>query len=113
MKPKPFAGGRWTEARRKSFIVNALRRASIKWPVRGDVLKKAQRPAEGEDLPKNTKWEYQCNSCKEWFFGKEVEVDHIEECGSHADINQFAQMLFCESDNLQVLCKPCHRAKGK
>jgi hypothetical protein len=27
------------------------------------------------------------------------------------DLPSFVSTLFCESDNLQVLCKQCHKAK--
>ena len=110
-KEAPFAGGRWTVARYKSFICSALRRAWLKWPPKYDAMQEARRPAVGRS--KQTKWEYQCASCGEWYLGREVQVDHKHECGSLDDLNHFVGTLFCESDNLQVLCKPCHQAKGK
>jgi len=104
-----FAGGRWTEAKYKSFIRSALRRAWMRYPVKADVLAAARRPAQGRS--KQTKWEYRCASCCEWFLGREVQVDHIEECGSLDDMNRFVGTLFCEADNLRVVCIGCHRAK--
>ena len=41
-----------------------------------------------------------------------VEVDHIEACGSlkgPEDLAGFVTRLFCEADNLRVLCRPCHK----
>lgn len=104
----------WTDSRYFSFIRSALRRASVKYPVKFQVLKAAQRPYEGTD--RRTKWEYQCNSCKGWFKTKEVSVDHIIPAGSlksYDDLPQFVSTLFCTADNLQVLCKQCHDKKSK
>lgn len=84
----------------------------MKWPVKADVLNAARRPTTSGDARR--KWDYQCFHCKGWFQGKEVQVDHIVECGSIVDLanlGQFAEGLFCEADNLQVLCKACHMVK--
>ena len=105
----PFAGGRWSAAQYKRFVERALRRASIRWPPRRDTLEAARRPAQGRSA--RTKWEYLCASCGEWYLASEVQVDHIEECGSLDDMNRFIATLFCESDNLRVLCKPCHKTR--
>lgn len=109
---KTKAGGTWTKARYFSFIRSALRRASSKYPVKWQVLEKARRPFRGKD--KRTKWEYQCNSCKHWFKTKDVQVDHIIPAGSlrdYEDLAGFVERLFCEEDNLQVLCNTCHDVK--
>jgi hypothetical protein len=58
------------------------------------------------------KYEYQCEICKGWYYGKEVDVDHIEPCGSlkeFADMPAFTERLFCLPEKLRVLCKPCHQ----
>lgn len=110
MGNKPRAGGTWTEARYWAFIRSALRRAWAKYPVRFQVLQKARRPYTGED--KRTKWEYNCAKCNGWFKSKEVEVDHVESAGSlksYEDLGGFCKRLFCEEDNLRVLCKSCHK----
>ena len=82
----------------------------MKWPVKQDALQSARRDSQRND---RTKWEYQCASCLEWFAGKDVGVDHIEECGSLDDMNKFIGTLFCEEGNLQVLCVGCHKVKTK
>lgn len=104
----------WTEARYFYFIRSALRNAWRKYPVRYEALRKASRPYVGPD--KRCKTEKQCAKCKKWFIGNgKVEVDHIIPAGSltkFADLPLFCARLFCEVDNLQVLCKPCHKNKG-
>ena len=47
---------------------------------------------------------------------KEVEIDHIISCGSlkcYDDLPGFVERLFCEADNIRVVCKPCHKAHTK
>jgi 5-methylcytosine-specific restriction endonuclease McrA len=109
---KTRAGETWTESRYWTFIRSALRQAWSKYPVKYQVLNDNRRPFTGED--KRTKWEYQCAECEKWFKSKEVQVDHIESAGSlksYEDLPDFVRRLFCEADNLQVMCKPCHKTK--
>ncbi len=110
--PKTRAGETWTESRYWTFIRSALRQAWSKYPVKYQVLNNNRRPFAGAD--KRTKWEYQCAECGQWFKAKEVQVDHIESAGSlksYEDLPDFVRRLFCEADNLQVMCKPCHKTK--
>ena len=104
-----WAGGRWTASRFKSFIRGALREAYIRWPVKQDCLEAARRDSQRGDA--RSKYEYQCNSCGEWFMRKDVEVDHVKDAGEIDDLNGFVSRLFCEVDGLQILCVGCHRAK--
>lgn len=112
MRPEtPFAGGRWSEAKYKAFIRSALRKAYMRWPVKTDVLEAARRPAEDRD--RRVKWEYQCASCGGWWIRGDIQVDHIVPAGNMEDMNVFIARLFCEEDNLQVLCQGCHHAKTR
>jgi hypothetical protein len=55
---------------------------------------------------------YQCKACEGVFGPKEVQVDHVEACGSllcTADLSTFATRLF--HGEQVVLCKPCHAQK--
>lgn len=111
---KNKAGNTWTTARYFSFIRSALRRAWTKYPVRYQVMDKAKQPYKGTD--KRTKWVYECNSCKTLYKSTDVQVDHIKPAGSlqdYKDLPNFVKTLFCEADNLQVLCKACHDVKTK
>ena len=65
---------------------------------------------------KRQKFEYQCNECKQWYPEKNINVDHIIPAGTlrcSNDLPGFVERLFCESDNLQVLCSACHDKKTK
>ena len=109
---KTHCGNTWSTARYFTFIRSGLRKMWSRYPVRYQVLNDARRPYKGTD--KRTKWEYQCNCCKKWFKAKDVQVDHIVSAGSlkcYEDLPAFVQRLFCEADNLQVLCKECHHVK--
>ena len=110
--PKTRGGGRYTEAGYFGFIRSGLRQKSMKWPPKYDVMNAAKRPYKGSD--KRRRFEYKCASCKNWKKGSEVSVDHIKECGSlksYDDLPRFVKNLFCEEDNYQALCKPCHKLK--
>jgi 5-methylcytosine-specific restriction endonuclease McrA len=56
---------------------------------------------------------YKCASCEKEFTSTNVQVDHIEAIGSCSTWDEFIDRLFCEKENLQVLCKPCHKIKTK
>lgn len=105
--PRTHAGNTWTKSAYFGFIRSALRRAWTRYPVRYQVLADAKRKVVG----KRHKMEFKCAKCSDWFKQKEVEVDHIEGCGSlkeYSDFPKFVSTLFCEADNLRVVCKPCH-----
>ena len=106
--------GTMTEAAFWSMIRSALRQKSRWWKPVAKCKELAKRAYQGKN--KRQKWEYQCNKCKGWFKSDEVNVDHIEPAGSlncAEDLPKFVETLFCEQDNLQVLCKTCHDQKTK
>ena len=105
--PRTRGGGTYTESQFWGFIRAGLRSKYVRWPPRYKVLREASRPVTG----KRHKTEYQCAECSKWLKQSEVEVDHIEPCGSlrsFDDLPGFVERLFCEPDKLRVLCKPCH-----
>ena len=112
--PKTRCGGQWTESKFNSFIRNQLRSATRKWAPINNV-KKAANVSRGV---------YFCSCCKQRVpptvkVGKKrvknIFVDHIEpivdpEVG-FVDWDTFIERLFCEEDNLQLLCGFCHDQK--
>lgn len=111
---KPRNAGTMTESAFWSFIRSGLRQKSRWWKPITECKLKAKRAYKGTN--KRQKFEYQCNQCKNWFPEKQINVDHIEPAGSlncAADLPGFVERLFCEQDNLQVLCTSCHDVKTK
>lgn len=112
---KPRNSGQWTEARFNSFIKSGLRYTSRKWGPINKVKSKA-RIERGF---------YLCAGCKQSVpttkkVGdkrlKNVFVDHIypvvDPTKGFTTWDSFIERLFCEEDNLQLLCKECHDEKS-
>jgi len=112
---KTRCGNRWTEARYRSFIENALRSATRKWGPIGD-CEKAARTRRGY---------YRCACCQKEIPATVKEgrkrvnnkfVDHIEPAvpvTGWTTWDDYIERLFCEIENLQLLCKECHDLKSK
>lgn len=109
-------GGRWTECDYWQHIRSALRsfsaqrRTYFKWKVIEDCKENAKRPYVGDNRRRRV--EYVCSVCKVGFQKKEVNVDHIIPVGSlnkPEDLPGFVERLFCELENLRVVCIPCHK----
>lgn len=108
--PKTIGGNRYTEAGFWSFIRSGLRAKYSRWGPRYDILADAKIKYVGPNA--RQKFAYLCSQCGQSFAQKEVEVDHIVECGSlrsFDDLPGFVERLFCEKDGLRVVCKPCHK----
>ena len=114
--PKTRNNKKWSESEYFSRIRSALRRAFRFWIPMQLALEKASRPSQSEN--KRLKKEFQCAKCKKWRKRTDVQIDHIEECGSlntYEDIIPFLQRLTKEdTDAYQILCKDtCHKQKTK
>jgi len=110
--PKTKNAGTMTDAAFWSFIRSSLRQKSRWWKPIAQAKLKAKRVYKGP--LKRQKFEYQCAECSQWFPDKEVNVDHIIPAGTLRcanDLPGFVERLFCEVDNLQVLCETCHNKK--
>lgn len=106
--------GTMTESAFWSFIRSGLRQKSRFWKPILQAKMDARRPYKGPN--KRQKFEYLCKACGGWFPDKNINVDHICPAGSlncAQDLPGFVERLFCETDNLQVLCSECHNEKTK
>lgn len=112
--PKTRNSGQWTEARFRSFIRSQLRAATMRWGPISNCLRDARVSRGlylcagcGEEVPATTK-----------VGGKRVKnvhVDHIlpivDPDVGFVSYDVLIERMFCEADNLQVLCNECHTAK--
>ena len=120
MNERKFNGGRWTAARFNSFIKSALRSASVRWPPKNECKQSARvergvykcagykRKAHNvpASLPPNKGNKRRINNAV---------VDHvspvIEPEKGFISWDEVINRLFCEKENLQVLCHECHSKK--
>ena len=107
----------WTAGRLKGFITSVLRAGARRWPPKFETLSDA---CIGQKI--NTKTgrvakHYSCNICKGEFTSKDIEVDHISPVvdpdTGFIDWNTFIDRLYCSKENLQAICKTCHKIKTK
>lgn len=113
--PRTRCSGEWTEAQYQTFIRNQLRGATWKWKPVSEVLKEA-RVSKGV---------YLCAGCSNHVPSsivvkdkrvKNVFVDHVQPIVDptvgFVSWDEFINRLFCERDNLQLLCGECHDHKS-
>jgi 5-methylcytosine-specific restriction endonuclease McrA len=110
--------GTWTAAKFNSFIKNNLRAATRKWaPIQK--CKKRAHVARGL---------YKCEGCGNevapTYYDedkrkrmKNIFVDHIvpiiDPATGFTTWDECIERMFCDSDNLQLLCKQCHSEKSR
>lgn len=105
-----------TEAMFVTFVKGHLRRASRWWKPISDTIKNA-RVRKGV---------YLCNGCKQEVGAsiviegkrmKNIFCDHVnpivDPTTGFSGWDDFVNNLYCECENLQLLCKECHDAKTK
>jgi hypothetical protein len=99
-----------TESQFLAWIRSALRSKSLRWKPRTDALELARRPYKGDN--KRQKFEYQCAICQRWFKATDVVVDHYPKAAGSIlkleDVGEFCNNLYCEVDNLRILCSDDH-----
>ena len=108
-------GGEWTDARFRSFVTSALRAASRRWPPKFKALKEAFVGRKTNKKTGKLAMHYKCAKCKKHFVATDVQVDHIfpvvDPKTGFVSWDLFIDRIFCEIENLQVMCKPCHKVK--
>jgi len=98
---------KWNE---NATIRGALRRAFARSPAVQETKKAVRKefPLKKKDgtPAKRPAVRYLCAECGKWFKGTDVAVDHINPVilDGFDDWNTFVDRLFCNKDNLQVLC---------
>lgn len=104
-----------TEAKWWSWLRGNIRRAV--WnrsPVKLEAIK-LKRIRILNERTGNEVWGGRCNICQQEYLLKDLQVDHVT--GGHSlrsveDISTFVQaMVFVAPEDLQLVCKPCHKQK--
>ena len=115
MTDKKRNGGEWTEARFKSFVTSALRTASRRWPPKYKALKEAFVGRKLNAKTGKLAMHYTCAACKKLYVATDVQVDHIKPVvdpkKGFVSWDVYINRMFCEIEDLQVMCKPCHKVK--
>ena len=113
--PKTRNNGQWTEARYRGFVRSALRKAWVKWPP-NQQAKRDARISRGlylcagyqvgpHEAPASVRIDGKLKN--------NIFTDHIRPIGAHASWDETIAGMFCEKENLQILCKDCHDRKTK
>lgn len=111
-----FNGGAWSESRFFSFVKSSLRSASQRWPPKYSVLNQAKRGKAINPKSGRLAEQYECANCHNLFVSKEVEVNHkipVIPITGFDSWDGVIERMFCEQDELEVLCKPCHKVLTK
>lgn len=107
----------WTEGRKRAFITAVLRGGMRRFPPKYETLNRAFVGTKVNEKTKRTAKHYECNMCKNHFPAKDVEVDHIQPVVDpdvgFVSWDLFIERLYCKMENLQTLCKSCHKEKTK
>ena len=115
MSSRKYNDGEWTEARFRAFVISALRAYMKRYPPKWKALKDAMVGKKVNKRSGRLAEHYECASCNGFFVARDVQVDHIEPVVApdegFKDWWTYINRLYCEADNLQVLCKPCHKEK--
>ena len=104
----------WTLARKHSFIVAVLRSGTRRYPPKYETLNDAKTEKKINVNTGRLAQHYLCNECRDDFPAKNVQVDHINPVVSSQGFttwDSFIANLYCEKNNLQVLCLECHAIK--
>ena len=107
---KPFADGTLSNAAFFGMIRSALRQKSRFYYSVKVCRERARIPYIGPS--KRDKWRYVCEICEGVFPLKFTQVHHKIECGSLSsfeDLAGFTKRLFCDSKDLILICKDCHK----
>lgn len=99
------------------YIVNVLRRGTVTWSGRAEVLRRCRKKVfvrVAKSGKKVYKFHWQCEGCREWFRDqRDLEVDHVVEIGGFkGDWNEFISRMYSRiKASMQALCLVCHKRK--
>jgi 5-methylcytosine-specific restriction endonuclease McrA len=101
----------------KAFLIPKLRRASRFWRAKNECRNKAKVTIEDGKFKNGNiryKTKFKCNICHQLFDAHETNVDHINPVvgiEGFTNWDDYINNMFCEVENMQLLCHSCHDAK--
>lgn len=106
----------WSKAKWKGWIISLLRRGTLRYPPRNEVLKAARTEKKINKATGRMAQHYQCCACKDEFPLSKMRADHIEPVvcphKGFVDWNTYIERMFCVKENLQAICIGCHKMKS-
>ncbi len=102
----------------RNLIKGAIRRVFSRSELRQSVLEAARIDHFDPERPRVTKW-CRCSECKQPVARYQAEVDHTDPI---VPVNKSLEMMtwdeiinriFCNKNNLRLVCKLCHTVKTK
>ena len=116
VKRTTYNSGQWSQGRFNSFITSTLRAGARRWAPKYETLNASKTEKKTNTKTGRLAQHYRCSVCQGEFTQKDVEVDHVlpvvDPLRGFVTWDIFIDRLFCEADNLQVLCKSCHLIKS-
>lgn len=101
----------------QKHILNILRQGTVTWHVRNEVLNRGRyQVVVGQyknGIDKKI-WMRNCDICGKAFALKDslLEVDHIYAVLNFTgDWTKYIEKMYCDEENLQAICSPCHVLK--
>lgn len=111
-------GGKWTQAKFNSFIKNNLRSATRKWGPIQDCKKRAHVSRGiykceccGAEVPPTIFDEDKRKRMKNIFVDHTIPI--IDPAVGFTTWDDCIERMFCEPENLQLICKDCHTIKSR
>ena len=107
------------ESQYLTWLRGQLRQIWSDYPVRvifkdEQCIEVTPKMREDYGLHRMTKKAAQCVFCLNWFAKSKLEVDHIvgeSSLTSVLEVVSYLDHLQCSPDNMQLVCKPCHKIK--
>lgn len=105
-------------AKERNLIKGAIRRVFSRSELRRTMLEESRIEHYDASRPRVTKWS-RCEQCKLPHATYQMECDHIipivpvDKTLEDMTWDEIVNRIFCNKNNLQILCKLCHTVKCK
>jgi 5-methylcytosine-specific restriction endonuclease McrA len=108
-----------TNPKERNLLKSAVRRVFSRSDLRREALERNAIEHTDPERPRVTKWSW-CSDCGTITPRYLMQVDHItpvigvtEKLEDLSWTELIEDRIWCDANNLQILCLPCHKAKSK